>query len=130
MLGQAGLVQPAWASWPIEFAASHGEAQSGGPPGVPTGVGSSCPPLLSGKVTVTWSAVALATSYTISQSSTSATSGFSTVASGVVGTSWTSGTLTLGSYWYEVTAYIGTNWQGPTSAATGPRKVLLNLACS
>lgn len=79
---------------------------------------------------MTWSAVALATSYAISQSTTSATSGFSTVASGVIGTSWKSGTLTLGSYWYEVTAYIGSNWEGPTSAATGPRKVLLSLACS
>lgn len=99
---------------------------------MPTGVGSSCP-LLSTKVTVTWSAVSRATNYAISQSTTSATSGFGLPQ--IVGavTTWTSGNLATGQYWFEVTAYIGSNWQGPTSAATGPRTValgILGIGCS
>lgn len=129
-LGQTSLIQPAWASWPIGFAASNGEARSGPPPGAPTGVSSSCPPLLAGQVTVTWSAVSLATSYAISQSTTSATSGFNVVVGGIVGTSWTSNNLASGKYWFEVTAYIGSNWAGPPSAATGPHTVFLDLSCS
>ena len=53
-------------------------------------------------------------------STTSATGTYSLAASGVTGTSWTSGTLTSGTnYWFEVTVNIGSNWASGKSSATG-----------
>jgi hypothetical protein len=56
------------------------------------------------------------------QSITSATSGYSAVAT-VATTSWTSASLANNNYWYEVTATIGTNWTSTTSAATARRTI-------
>jgi hypothetical protein len=115
VLGQA---PPALAYWPVLLGASaQAVARSGGPPATPTGVTATCVTLES-EVTVTWTAVPSATSYTIYDSTTSASSGYAVIASGVTGTSWTSADLSVGIYWFEVAPYIGTNWAGPTSAAT------------
>jgi hypothetical protein len=76
-------------------------------------------------VEVTWTAVARATSYTIYQSSVSATSGYSAAATGVTATSWTSPSLAIGNYSYEVTAYIGTNWISTQSSATAQRTIVV-----
>jgi hypothetical protein len=71
-------------------------------------------------IKVTWSAVTHATVYAIWQSTTTATGTYSSVATGVSGTSWTSCTLTAATnYWYEVVADVGTNWAGPKSSASG-----------
>lgn len=60
------------------------------------------------------------TSYSVYDSTTSATAIFTLVASGVTGTSWTSGALSNNTnYWFEVAALIGTNWASATSAASG-----------
>jgi hypothetical protein len=100
---------------------SNGEAQAMALPLAPTGQVATC----SGtrKVVVTWNALALATSYSIFESTTSATSSYSVVATGVTGTNWTSGNLGAGNYWFEVAASIGTNWQGPNSSATSQRTI-------
>jgi hypothetical protein len=113
-----GDAPPALAAWPVPLGASAvAVAQSGGPPATPTGATATCVTLES-EVTVTWTPVASATSYTIYDSTTSATSGYAMIASGVTGTSWTSGDLAVGIYWFEVAAYIGANWASPASAAT------------
>jgi hypothetical protein len=88
-------------------------------------VTSACTSTLGNTVKVTWNAVALASTYTISESTTSSSSGFSPVATGVSGTSWTSPALASGSYWFEVAATIGSNWAGPNSSATAKRSILL-----
>jgi hypothetical protein len=71
-------------------------------------------------VNVSWSAVTHAASYTVQQSTTSATAGFSNAVSGVTATNWTTGTLSNGSYWYSVVAVAG-NWSSTVSATAGPR---------
>ncbi len=113
----------AWAtSWKPGLAAgSKGEAHSQAIPVAPTGVSAVCAaPTTTKTIKVTWSAVTHATAYAIWQSTTSATGTYSSVATGVSGTSWTSGTLTAGTnYWYEVVADVGTNWASSKSSASG-----------
>jgi hypothetical protein len=112
---------PAFASkWTVSLmTASRGEAHAEAPPSAPAGASAVCYSPTQQKVTVSWSAVAHASSYTIFKSTTSATTGFSTTASGVSTTSWTSATLTVGNYWFEVAAYVGTSWVSANSTATG-----------
>ena len=115
--------QRAWATaWTVGLAAnSQGETQAGGAPTAPSGVSSTCTSALATTVTVTWNAVANATSYSVYDSTTSASSGYSLYASGVSGTSFTTGSLAAGTYWFEVVALTGTNWASPNSAATAAR---------
>jgi len=105
------------------------EATAGAAPVTPTGVASACTSPLAATVTVSWNAAAHATSYTIWESKTSATSGYAVAAAGVTGTSWTSGNLATGSWWFEVSASVGSNWVSPNSTATAQRTILL-LACN
>jgi hypothetical protein len=118
LVGGAGT---AWASkWVVALATgSKGEAHAQAAPVAPTGVGAVCTSSSGKTIKVTWSAVTHATSYLIYESTTSASSGFTLVASGVTGTSWTSATLSSANYWFEVAAAIGTNWLGAKSASTG-----------
>jgi hypothetical protein len=127
----------AWATtWSVGLGASAGEGQGGGlPASAPASPTSSCPGL-SPTVKVTWTAVTAPSqgnpviSYTVLQSHTSSSSGYSAVATGVTTTSWTSGNLSAGSYWFEVAAVYGSNWQGSSSAATAQRTISLGLLCS
>jgi hypothetical protein len=113
-----GEAPPALADWSVPLGAStDAVAQSSGPPATPTGVTATCVTLES-EVTVTWTAVPSATSYTVYDSTTSASSGYAVIASDVTGTSWTSGDLAIGTYWFEVAAYTGVNWASQASAAT------------
>lgn len=130
----AGLVAlaagPAFAStWVSHLAAgSSGESHATALPAAPTGVAAACQSAIGSKIIVSWNAVSNATAYTVSDSTTSATSGYSVAASGLTGTSWTSGSLGNGNYWFEVTASVGTNWTSPNSAASGETTLGL-LSC-
>jgi hypothetical protein len=80
-------------------------------------------------VVVTWTGAAHATSYTIMQSTTSATTGYSTAASGVTGLSWTSPAGSSGTtYWYEVVAVAG-SWSSGASSASAAHTIGSN-SCS
>jgi hypothetical protein len=115
----------AWATgtpWIVGLqSASAGEAAAQGLPPAPS-ASAVCSGLVLGSIVITWTAVTHATTYTVYESTTSATSGFSAVASGVTGLTYTQGGL-LGNYWFEVTATIGSNWQGPNSSATTERTI-------
>jgi hypothetical protein len=100
-------------------AGSHGEATARGLPAAPASPTAACVSSSGKTIKVTWSAVALATTYTVYRSTTSASSGFSVTASGVATTSWTSAALGNANYWFEVAAVIGTKWLGTASSATG-----------
>jgi fibronectin type 3 domain-containing protein len=107
-------------SWIVVLhAASAGEGRAQALPATPTSVAASCPaPTTSKTIKVAWNAVTHATSYSIYDSTTSATGTYTLVTS-VTTTSWTSGILATGNYWYEVTASIGTNWASAKSSASG-----------
>jgi hypothetical protein len=116
-------------NWPARLAtSSHGQAGAGAGPTTPTGVTSACASTVGSTVTLTWTAVPHATSYTIYDSTTSATGTYAVLATGATGTSWTSGSLSLGTYWFEMKANIGTNWTSGASTATAER-VIAVLAC-
>jgi hypothetical protein len=114
----------AWAGtdWVVHLATgSKGEAHAQALPAAPAGPAASCnAPVTSKTIKVTWSAVTHATTYSVYDSTTSATGTYSLLASGVATTSWTSGTLGGGTrYWFEVVANVGSNWSSVKSAATG-----------
>jgi cellulose 1,4-beta-cellobiosidase len=110
----------AWATnWvPTLHSTSAGEAKAQGVPTAPTGTTAACTSSSAKTVKVSWTAVTRATTYTVYDTTTSATGTYSSVATGVTTTSWTSGTLSAANYWFEVAAYTGTNWIGTTSTAT------------
>jgi len=108
-------------NWVVHVAASSkGEGQATVLPAAPTGIGASCAaPTTSKTIKVTWSAVTHATTYSVYDSTTTAGGTYSLIASGVSGTSWTSGALSSGTnYWFEVVAVVGTNWAGVKSSAS------------
>lgn len=116
--------QSAWAAtnWIVHVGTTgKGEAHAQALPGGPGGVTAACnAPTTSKTIKVTWNGVTHAVSYTVFQSTTSASSGYSSVASGVTTTSWTSSTLTAGTnYWYEVATIIGSHWTSANSSASG-----------
>lgn len=118
-------------SWPITVSpVSHAQAQARPAPPAPASASSVCGTgLLSGDVVVTWAAVANATTYTVYQSTSAASGPYTPVATGVTATTWTSGALGTGSYWYEVSATVGSNWVGANSSATAQRTVVVGLLC-
>ena len=97
-------------------------------PPAPTGVTASCTSSLATTVDVSWTAVPQATTYTVDESTTSATTGYAAAATGVVGTSWTSPSLTTGEYWFEVAADTG-SVSSPDSAASAQITILV-LGCT
>lgn len=124
--GGAGAATP----WAVAVGSSGAQAQSRGLPGTPGGVTASCAgTVLNPKAVVSWSAVTQAGSYSVLESTTSSTSGFAAVAS-VTTLTWTSATLGTGTFWFRVTASIGTNWTGPQSASSAGITVLLGISCT
>lgn len=122
--------RPAWADWPVQIGGSGALARAGTAPQPPSGVTAVCGTgLLADTITVSWNAVAEATSYSIYQSTTSASSGYTLAASGVTATSWTSPGLGTATYYYEVTAVTGTYWQSADSSATTSIGITLSLVC-
>jgi hypothetical protein len=97
-------------------------------PPAPTGVTATCTSSLATTVNVNWTAVPQASSYTVDESTTSATSGYTAAATGVVGTSWTSPSLTTGDYWFEVNADKA-GVSSPNSAPSAQITILV-VGCS
>ena len=99
-------------------------------PAAPASPTSACTSPASYKtVKVSWTAVTHATAYAVYESTTTATGTYTLATSGVSGTSWTTGVLSTGNYWFEVLADIGTNWASAKSAATAER-IISSSACS
>jgi cellulose 1,4-beta-cellobiosidase len=107
---------------------TSGQAQSVSLPAAPAIVTAACG--TSTRVTITWSAVTGATSYNVYESATSSTTGYTVASSGLTTTSWKSGKLAAGTYWFEVAATAGTGgaWVGANSTAAGP--LVITNKCS
>src|SRR3954451_5849931 len=79
----AGRASAGASTWlPGIAAASHGQGQGGGLPGTPAGVSATCVAANQQKVTITWTASAHATSYTVYNATTSATGTYTVLATG------------------------------------------------
>ena len=103
--------------------ASHGQARSQGLPSPPSPVSAACISPTGKTIKVTWSAATHASSYTVYKSTVSATSGYTVAASGITTTTWTSGTLSNATYWFEVSTSVGTSWVSPNLTATGSHTI-------
>jgi hypothetical protein len=116
-----GMTGTAWATnWvPTLHATSAGEAKAQALPTAPGGPAAACTSSSAKTVKISWTAVTKATSYAVYDSTTTVTGTYTSLVTGVTTASWTSGTLSAANYWFEVVAYIGTNWSGTKSAATG-----------
>jgi hypothetical protein len=119
---------PASASaWTAALAGGSKALASAGSLVAPTGLASACVSPTGTTIKLTWTAATLASSYTVLQATDS--TGYTAVATGVTGTSWTSGALPDGfNYYYEVTSVKG-NWSSAPSAST-PRRYVAGGACS
>jgi len=115
-----GISGTAWAStWkPTLKTGSTAESRAQGSPATPTSVAAACSSSTAKTIKVTWGSVTKATSYTIYDATKSASGTYTSLATGITTTTWTSGTLSAGNDWYEVAALVGSNWVGFKSAAT------------
>jgi hypothetical protein len=118
------------AAWAVSIqAGSTGNAVSTGAPVAPATVAANCTNLLiSNQMTVTWTGVAHATSYTVYVATAAATGPYSVTAT-VSASPWTSPALASNFYWFEVVANVGPNWPSPFSAASGVHGIGLALLC-
>lgn len=117
--------------WTVSTAAlPSGLAQSLDPQ-PPATVTASCPaPSTDRSITVSWSPVEHATSYVVYRSTTSATSGFGEVATGITTTTWTDTALKKGTYWYAVAAVAGSpTWISPLSDPSAERTIGTTPRC-
>ena len=124
---------PAWAAtnWVVHVATTNsGEAHAQALPAAPASPTSACTSPASAKtVKVSWTAVTHATDYAVYESTTTVGGTYTLVMSGVTATSWTTGVLATGNYWFEVLADVGTNWASAKSTATAERTIS-SSACS
>src|ERR1700758_5382834 len=107
------LSVPAQASaWIVTLhTGSAAEGHSNLLPSAPGSPGAACTSATAATIKVTWSSVTHASTYSVYQATSAATGPYSLAASGVTTTTWTSGSLATGNYWFEVAALQGTNWQ-------------------
>jgi cellulose 1,4-beta-cellobiosidase len=78
-------------------------------------------------ITLTWVAVTHATSYTVYKATAAASGPYTSTATGVTTTTWTSGTLAAGNYWFEIAAYQGAHWVSTNSVATSETTTSLTV---
>jgi len=114
-LGEAGTA--AASTWTVALAAgSHGEAHAQTLPA--PSPAAACQSPTAKVIVVTWSAASHA-NYTVYESTTTVGGTYTSVATGIVTGTWTSGSLANGNYWFKVQGFIGTHWASGQSAATG-----------
>jgi hypothetical protein len=118
-------------TWTAGLTASNsGESHTQAVPSAPTGISAVCA-ATRGEVTVTWDTTAHAASYTLYDSTTSATGTYSSLATGIATTSYTTGVLTSGkNYWFEVVVYLGTQWASAKSTVSHERQINILGLCS
>lgn len=116
----AGAVPARAATWNVGLSAASSGSAAAGTLGTAAAPATACGST-SKTVTISWVAVANAGGYTVLQA-TAAGGPYSSAATGVSGTSWTSAALSNNTYWFEVRATQG-SWTGPASAAGASRTI-------
>jgi hypothetical protein len=112
-------------AWTVSLnGGSHGEAQSQVAPAAPTSPTAVCVSTSTRTVNVAWTAVAHASSYTLSDSTTGSGGTYNTLASGVTTNPYTTSSLSSGTYYFKVTAVIGPSWTSGKSVATSPGRII------
>ncbi|MBB3086733.1 hypothetical protein [Geodermatophilus sabuli] len=118
----AAPAQPAGAAWSAGLADGSQAHAHAGSLTAPTEVTASCVSPTGSTIQLAWPAAAGATSYTVSQA-TSPNGTFTTIATGVTNTIWTSGARTDGFEYYYRVAAARWNWSSAPSTTTAKRYV-------
>ncbi len=111
-------------TWTITLhTGSSGEAHTQTVPSAPASPTATC---VSGTQTVkvAWTAVTHAVSYTMYESTTGSGGTYTSLATGVTTNPYTTATLAAGTYYFKVTALVGTNWVSAQSVATPTGRVI------
>ena len=112
-------------TWTITLhTGSSGEAHGQTVPSAPASPTATC---VSGTETVkvAWTAVTHAVSYSIYKSTTGSGGSYTSLATGVTANPYTTATLTpAGTYYFKVTAFVGTHWVSAQSVATPTGRVI------
>jgi len=112
-------------SWGVGLSAnSHGVSQSQAAPTAPASPTAVCVSTTTRTLQIAWTAVAHATSYTIYDSTNGSGGTYNTLISGVTSNPYTTVSLSAGTYYFKVAAYIGSIWAGTRSVATSPGRVI------
>jgi hypothetical protein len=105
--------------WAIGIAASSkGISRTTTAPATPTAVAAACTSATVKTIKITFTGVTHATSYTLFDATTSATGTYSSLATGITISPYTTVALANGNYWFELEALVGTNWVSVKSSAT------------
>lgn len=129
LVGVAGVAAAA-TLWAVSLhASSTAEAQSLNPaaPAISSAVCAS--PASKKEVTLTFSSVTHATSYTLYHSSTS-TGTYTSLVTGITASPYTTAALSAATYYFKIAAVFSTNWSSPESAATTTARVISSSSCS
>lgn len=130
-LALAGAPHAHASGWTVATTARPSGLAQSLDPQPPAAVTASCPaPSSDRSIIVSWSPADHATSYVVYRSTTSATSGFGEVATGITTTTWTDTALKKGTYWYTVAAVAGSpTWISPMSDPSAGRTIGTTPRC-
>ncbi len=130
LIGTVGIA--AATAWTVSLAAgSNAQAQTPAATPVPTGVTSAC--ATGTKVTVTWTAETGAASYTVYDSTSSATGPWTSLGTGTSPYTTASLTGTAGgtSYWFAVTTTLtDSGWGASTQSTASAKRTITTSTCS
>jgi len=121
---------PSSAVWAIALAGGSRGMAASGVLAAPTGQVATCNGGTGSArtmVNVSWTAAGQATSYTILQSASTGAAPYTSVGT-TAGTTWTSASLSPGSYTFRIEA-VRSGWRSAPSATTAPRTITSN-SCS
>ncbi len=115
------------ATWTVALQApSSGQRRSRAPPSAPTAPTGVCVAGTSPTVQVGWTGVAHAASYAVSSSPSGSSGTYALLASGVTTNPYTTTSLAQGTYRFEVTVLVGSNWTSAKSVATPTPRTIRN----
>ena len=121
-LGLTILGGPVWASTWVSALVASSYVQSLALVPLPPTPSAACIAGGGKKIVVTWGAIAHATSYTVYQSTISATTGYTSVNTTTTRT-YTTGNLQNHTYWYEVAETMSTHWVSANSSSTASHTI-------
>ena len=123
--GLAGAPHAQASTWTVQVGTNSPALAQSLDPQPPSTVTAYCAaPLTDRSITVAWSNVSPATSYVVYRSTTSATDGFTAIATGVTSTSFTDTGLKKATYWYAVASVAGSpTWISAMSDPTSPHVI-------
>jgi fibronectin type 3 domain-containing protein len=127
VVGTTAATSAQASAWPTSVqSGSHAQAEAQPLPNPPSTVTATCTSTIGNTIIVSWSAVAHAASYSIYESNSA--NGTYTLGKTAITSPSTTAALLLGTFFFKVTATVGTNWVSAKSVASNSRTIAA-VAC-